>query len=307
MTKYALILTLAALVLVSGCVNTATTTTSGTGMEITGFSPSADTTVSDRTTSISMVVENQGESIVENGRWFALLIAPSDWDISKADAVQEYKKDLKPADPATGAPAGTYTFRWSPKAPILPKGQTRTDKLIGRLYYQYETITSGPVYVYPYGEQTVEKSTFTTSKGPIIITATVAPDPPVIENDGESFGVTLVFENVGDGVAFLPDSIFPTNYDIAADEFNFISVDAILPSGMTFEDSSCLNNIELVNKKATAYCDVKVNKKPSAKTAYTMKFTASYGYYTEKTAEVTVSGKTTSTSLPPGENTGTPN
>jgi hypothetical protein len=63
---------------------------------------------------------------------------------------------------------------------------------------------------------------------------------------------------------------------------------------MAFEnnDKSCLENIELVNNKATAYCDVVVEKKPSAKTAYTMKFTASYGYYTEKTAEVTTSGRT---------------
>ncbi|MEM5804622.1 MAG: hypothetical protein QXU82_02120 [Candidatus Aenigmatarchaeota archaeon] len=295
MNKWTLPLVVMA-VLVAGCVGQEPTTPAGgcvtntvDGLSITCFSTAASELRSQQASTLMLDVENKGESTVGASYGAALLIIPTDWTLDKP-AAQAYPKDLKNADPATGRPADIYQFRWRATAPVLPRGIPRTDTIIGRVYYDYTTKSNGVIPVYPYGEEVTDTASFTSSRGPVEISVSVSPNPPQIELAKEEFSLYIVLTNADTGQVYKNSTVTASNLNLADTQRNVVDLDITLPPGLEIKDKSCYRNIELIGGKATAICDVTVNK-PAAKQLYPVSITAYYGYMIEAQTTITVTGR----------------
>jgi len=298
---------LIAVMLIAGCVGSAGQTTEpqpaeGKGLVITDFSAVPSDLRSAMRTAITLTVENQGDQIAYKTRGLGLLLIPNEWnpDINNANwKIQGYGKDLSPADSVTGRPADTQMFKWNAVAPSLPRGQSFTYTITGRVYYDYTTTSRGIIPVYPYGEASPQTATFTSSNGPLQIEVQLAPNPPIVENDSDTFSMNIIITNVGGGNVYKSglvglDSLANSStfhYDISESDRNVVNLSWARPIGLHMFDESCLNGVELVGDKAVALCDVVVEKKPYAVQPYQISIYATYGYYTEKPISVTVSGK----------------
>lgn len=304
MRKTVILSMLIAVVALSGCIGgkVQQSDAAGYGLEITDFSSTLTEVFSGKMATIQMSVENKGEYTVNKNYGLALLITSSDWNLPAGSLpAKNYTKDLKPADEATGAPAGTSLFRWSLTAPTIAKGQERTDTLIGRLYYDYQTRSSGNVWIYPEVEATaardkgegLEASSFTSTKGPIALDVSVVPDPVIAASSGELFSLLIDIKNTGDGFAYRTKTVTSSDYSIDENELNKINLTITLPAGITIAPGSedCYKDAELIGGETSIVCDLSVTNAPSTKKIFPIKVIADYGYYTEESIGVKVVGK----------------
>jgi len=299
MKKIIALFAIFAIIAVSGCIggdDEIVIGPKGHGLEITNFSSNIYSLYSDQSTHITLVADNQGESIVDMDDGLALLIISSDWTVTPSNA-QSYKKDLSFEDPVRGTPAGSQYFTWTVKAPQLSPGQQRPDSITGRIYYDYQTTSTGTVWVYPETEAMSEREkgtilnvlTYKSKRGPIAISMSVVPDPVTVYSDGEMFTMTLQFTNVGGGTVYKDDVVDSTSYDISDANRNVIRVDLDI-AGLTV-DETCLDHVEFFGNKATVICDVTIASAPPTKQSYPITVTADYGYYVDKIIQVDVSGR----------------
>lgn len=300
-------------VAISGCTNQ-TNNVVGNGLEITSFGSDQTTVVGSRTVRISMDVENLGDLIVDQAASMAYLTGSnvvtgsSDetaWSSATENDVKGLGKSLKPADVAREIPADKKTITWSLTSPTLPRGQTRTDTFIGRVYYDYQTILRGTVWAYPEAEadaarskgEGLSSSSFTTTKGPLSISASVAPDPVLASDSDLTFTVYFTLSNVGKGTAFEKGSVSYDGTDLGID-YNQLNViefgkDDIVVTGasITSCDNDADQTVELVNGQATLACEMSLDSMPPTMKGYALTATVSYGYYQEQTTSIEVSGK----------------
>jgi len=295
MRKYMLPLVVM-VVLVAGClgqddpVNTEDCQTNTVnGLSIKCFSTAVSELRSGQASTILMEVENQGEAEINAAYGAALLIIPTDWTLDKS-STQSYPRNLKNADPATGRPADIYQFRWRATAPTLAKGQMRTDPILGRIYYDYTTKANGVIPIYPYGETTSDTASFTSSRGPIEISVSISPNPPQIELEKEEFSLYMQLTNAGSGQVYHNNTVTASKLNLSETQRNVVDLDITLPPGLEIKEKSCYRNVELIGGKATAICDITVNR-PSAKQLYPITITAYYGYLMESQTSITVTGR----------------
>jgi len=299
--------------LVSGCIGQGggTTTPVGEpiGVEITDFAVEPSSVFSGSTARVIMNIQNNGganmltdPALSTKPMGLILLIAASDWKFTSGLSNESWVKVLKRADPATGQTAGQDIFRWSMTAPALSKGQTRTDNIIGRIYYDYETVARGSVWIYPESERdsATAGATFSTTDGPLKMTIKVDPDPPVLKQT-ESFTLTINLENIGTGTVYKNGTAFYNNtedkfyYNIDENKKNLVTLEVNAP-GLSDDDKCSGSTEELLGSstqspKITMYCDMSLNSELNAKQNYPITVRAVYGYYTEKVGQVTISGK----------------
>ena len=247
-------------VMIAGCVGQAPTDTTGCstasvdGLSITCFSTALAELRSDQSTTFQIEVENQGEAVAAQANGAAHLIIPTDWELDKS-ATQDFPRDLKNADPATGRPADVYQFRWRGTAPELSRGQVRTDTVIGRVYYDYMTTSNGVIPVYPFGETIDQTASFTSSRGPVAISVAVSPNPPQIELDSEEFSLTIVLTNTGPGQVYQNGTVTYTDISLKDTERDVVNLEV---DGVNITDKGCLEDIELISGTATVICDVTI-------------------------------------------------
>ncbi|MDD5416383.1 MAG: hypothetical protein PHU12_00210 [Candidatus Aenigmarchaeota archaeon] len=292
------------IVAVSGCVGGKNVAgKSGYGLEILNFSSSADSLFSKQTSIITMQVENQGGAKVNSDNGLALLIIPTDWEITQpaGEYAQAYKKDINFEDTNKGTVAGIDYFKWTVKAPPLAQGQTSIYPIIGRIYYDYQTTLSGNIWIYPEAElysenqkgSKLEKSSYNTTRGPISISMSVAPDPVPIYSDGEIFPITITLKNVGGGTVYKNDVVTSSYYDLPESYRDRVTLGITTPSNLVINDPTCTEDIIFFGDTATIMCDVKVVSAPKTKQLSPISINVYYGYYTEKQISVTVNGKET--------------
>ncbi|MBU3896789.1 MAG: hypothetical protein KJ697_02545 [Nanoarchaeota archaeon] len=366
MNKFMPIFAIVMILAVSGCVGGGsgiTTDGSGNGLEITDFSSDLTDVYSGKTTRIMMTIENQGDVEVNMDKGLALLIGGYDWDIGTQTRVQELKKDLMAADPTREIPAGTSLFKWTLTAPDYPRGQSKTDQMIGRVYYDYETKAVGSVWAYPAGEaaaardakESLQTSTFQSTKGPVSLEVSVSPDPVEFETFNDYFTLYVKVSNVGGGKIYKPDIVtsscskfteatscinqgcypiydevegivtfnscsdcasipvancvapYTTSgcvagtactgtikaHDVAEDDLNkpTIIIDLSKSNGLVLQDSTCLNDIEVIGGITTVICDVTLSEIPTTKRSYPITVIADYGYYKDTELSLNVFGK----------------
>ncbi len=297
MKKILAIFAVMMIVAVSGCTGGDDTSsfTRGYGLEITNFTSSLGTIYSTQSTSISLRVENHGDTEALQANGLVLLQIPSDWDITQ-EKLQEFKKDI-PFGSSTREP-GSSLFRWSVKAPELEEGITRPDKIYGRVYYNYETKSNGNIIVYPESElladaeagRDIDMSSFEYSRGPISMSMSVTPDPVSVYSVPEIFSIEFVFTNVGGGVVYRKDVVTVDDYKIDESERNVLDMTVDI-TGLEIVDETCFDDIFFFGDIARTNCDVKIVDDPSTRQSHPIKVSATYGYYIEDTLDIDVIGR----------------
>jgi len=306
---------------ISGCVQPSQwpflqvtpTVLGGTGMVITDFIADPTEVYSNATGRVMMTVKNLGGALVDMDTSL-VMIAGSGIKETLADGLywtgsgtttsvyQHFTKDMKPEDTVRGTPADEKTFTWNLRSPAdIETGTTRTDVFIGRIYYDYTTTVTGNIWVYSQTEsdaaraagRELNRATFSSTSGPVALTLRSTPDPVVLATGENTFTMIMTISNVGGGALYETGSVTYTSgsedVTLTTDELNRVDVTITSP-GLTI--TGCSGSQELVGgKDLTLSCDVTVSTPPTAFASYQVKFVADYGYNTERTATVTVSGR----------------
>jgi hypothetical protein len=290
--------------LVAGCVQgPGTQATTGNGLEITSLTGDQTTVYSTKNLRVFMDVENQGDYQILSGNALAYLISSWNFD-SSTSAIQKISKDLNPADPVRGTPAGADRLIWTLTAPTLSAGQSRTDTMIGRAYYKYKTVVSGSFWAYSEAEETasrdrgetLEKLSSTSTVGPVEATVSIAPDPVVVGAGEETFTMSVVLKNTGGGTIFKNDAIDMSasspSVSLNEDQLNIVKISTSI-SGTSIEitGDECNKDQELIGNSITLICDVKVKQAPAAKLNYPFTVTLDYGYYKDQKLSVEARGR----------------
>lgn len=320
------IISLLAVVLIAGCVqgqipfiSTTTTMVAGAGLTITEFTADPSELYGGSTSRIQMEVQNLGGDSVPQAEALVMLVGSallldeltdgSDtyWTNPDEDDFVSFSKDMDPADPVREKEADVERLKWSLEAPSVDTGQIRNDIFIGRVYYDYSTKVSGTIWVYNQAEADAAKAagralnppTFSSTSGPVAVNLRLSPDPVVLTEEDKTLTLTIKLSSVGGGTLYEAGVIDydalnpgPGTVQILEDELNLVALDIASP-GMTLEDVTCETELqELVSgKDTTIFCDLTVNSLPTTFQGYPVTVTADYGYFTERTASVTVSGR----------------
>jgi len=325
MNKSILIATLA-IVLIAGCIQgniqipgitlSPTTFTGGNGLTITEFSIDNTEIYANRSAKITMTVANKGGASVATNKAVTVLQGSalksgfSGGDLywtnrsSTTSVFQATGKVMSPYDPVNDVPADEKTLYWYLTSPVgISAGTTRNDAFMGRIYYDYATTVNGNIWVYSESESAAAKSanralnqnSFTSTSGPIAIIVTVKPTNIVVSSSDNTFSMQIKVNDVGGGTVYLPNIITynASTPDLSLDadtQLNRVKVDLTVPLGWTGVADCNSASLELVKGSGLLNCDITVSV-PSTVDSSQIKVVATYGYWTEKSASVKVSGK----------------
>jgi hypothetical protein len=319
MNKTILLTTLAVL-LVAGCTGQGgvqlpfqqitTTQVGGAGLVISDFSVDPTSLYGNSNARVMMTVSNKGGFSVPDGSSLVYLtgsaISMDDttgvyWHNAAESIFKHFGKTLNPEDTVRGTPADEKTMTWSLTSPNVTRGQTRNDIFIGRVYYDYQTSVTGTVWVYSQSEsdaakasgRTLNKATLSSTAGPVAMIVKTSPDPVVLSTGENSFTVTIKLSNVGGGALYKAGAV---NYAagseaiaLTTDQLNKVDISASAP-GITL--TGCTGEQELVSgRDITVSCDATIATVPATFQGFPITVTATYGYNTERTATVAVSGR----------------
>jgi len=224
------------------------------------------------------------------------------WRNSAESIYKHFGKTMTPADPVRDIPASTKSFSWSLTSPTLAAGQSQNYIFIGRVYYDYQTNVGGIVWVYSQAEsdaaraanRALNKATFSGTSGPVALTVKASPDPVILSPGETTFTMTIKVSNVGGGTLYRSGGVVyasgSESTTLTTDELNRVSISITAP-GFTVP-ATCTGEQELVGgKDLTLTCDMTVNTPPTTFEGFPITVTATYGYFSERTTSVTVTGR----------------
>ncbi|MFH1229736.1 MAG: hypothetical protein V1678_04920 [Candidatus Aenigmatarchaeota archaeon] len=313
--KYKIIAALIAIVIVSGCsgmpdlpnipgvnLGSKTSITSGRALEITSFTAEPSSIFSGANVRVSMEVENQGDASVPDSQSLVYLTG-SNFDDWSGTHFYHFNKMMKSADAVRGMPAETKKFTWSLTAPSIEAGQKRKDTFIGRVYQDYKSTANGNIWIYSEFEANAAKASgkqlytpsFTYSKGPVCLGLSFSPEPIVLYDSEKTFMMYIKVNNLASGTIYYPGSvkyqIGSENIEVDPMQMNWVTVSVEPSSGLGV--NGCEGDRELTLGEATMACEVTVNRAPETLESYALEVIVDYGYFTERTASVTVEGRQT--------------
>lgn len=288
----------------------------GKGLEITSFTAEPATLYNGSTVKVIMEVENQGGSTAPAGSSFAYLtgtnmkIIGSDdryWHRLSTDTTTDecgdITVDMKPADIVKGTTGNKKTFKWSLRAPNVDSGTTSPNSFIGRVYTNYKTSVNGNVWVYTEAEsdaskasnRAINKATFTSTSGPVALEVSATPDPVIITDSDKTLSLRIKISNLQSGTIYKSNKITscpPTS--LATDDLNKVDMTVTAPDFDMSIDCQGTQVEELVSGNPTdVICDltIKSGLEPATFGSFPITVKVEYGYYTERTASVTVQGR----------------
>lgn len=315
--------TILAIVLVSGCTLPfelpfglgapgPTPGIAGLGLEMTSFTAEPSTIFSRSTVRIIVETENKGGTSVPDSESLIYLTGSNldltdtsglSWHNSEETQYKHFGKEMRAADVVRGIPADVKRFTWTLTAPNLTAGQTRTDTFYGRVYHDYKTSANGNVWVYTETEaeaartagRALNKASFTYTTGPVGVVVTVTPDPVILYTGENTFTLYINVKNLATGTIYKKGGVTYTSgsedISLASDELNKVDVSITAPSGLDIK-TGCTGEQELVaGRETTLVCDVEVKESIGTFKSFAISVTTNYGYFTEKTASVTVQGR----------------
>jgi hypothetical protein len=321
MKKTILLATLAVL-LVAGCTNVqipsilqTNTVIGGTGMVITDFSADQSEVFGSQTDRIMLTVSNKGgHSVPESDSLVYLtgsaLNLSGDSNIywtgaSTESLIKPIGKEMKPADLVRDTPADEKTITWSVVAPNVSRGEQTPYLFIGRVYSDYQTKITGNVWVYSETEadtaktagRELNKATWSATSGPVAINARLTQDPVVLFGTEKTMTLVIKVSNSGSGVIYQNGLLNYATTDPNALALTSAQINRVTISGNVAGNilpAECTNSgqpVEMVGgKDLTLTCDVTITP-PATFQGYPISITADYGYYSERSASVTVSGR----------------
>ena len=316
MKKEILLATLATL-FIAGCTQQITnifpqqiTFLGGTGLVMTDFSSDQTAVYGGQTNRIMMTVTNKGGHSVPDAESLVYLtgsaLEPAGDDTifwTTGDTlIRKFNTEMKPADIVGDVPATEKMITWSLVAPNISKGEQNNYLFIGRVYYDYQTKVTGNIWVYSQAEwdaakaagTTLNKATWSASSGPVAINAYVTQDPVVLYDTEDSFTLIVKVGNGGGGVLYSDDTIDystadPDDLALTTDQINRVDIGVNLAG--TDLTNECTGTQELIGgKDITLSCDIVITP-PATFQSFPITITADYGYFTERTASVVVTGR----------------
>ena len=319
--KFEILISILATVLIAGCtipdigipgIGTTTTIGGGRGLEITSFVAEPTPVYSGSKVRVTMEVENQGGTTIPKDKALVQLMG-SNMDLGSDDdrywrsetdnEFKNFSREMRTADVVKGTQADTTRHTWTLTAPNITAGQTRTDTFYGRTYCDYSTAVNGNAWIYTEGEadaakasgRSINKASFTTTKGPVGLNVKVSPDPVIYYDIGESFSLYITVSNLATGTIYNASKTYSiSGFTIAAEEYNLVNINVDYPTDKLTPTNfgECTGSQELpAGKSTTLVCDFTVSEAPTNFESYPITVIASYGYYTERTATVVVQGK----------------
>lgn len=323
--KFKILISLLAVIAVAGCTipsipgitGGGPLIGTGNGLEITSFTAQPDTLYSSSNVRIIMEIENKGETTVPADKSIAYLTgsniefssSPSSTMVWHDTSQYQTLKEMKSQDVVRGITGTTDRVTWTLTAPSIPRGQTRADTFIGRVYCDYKTTAQGSVWVYTESEaeasrtagRSLERSSFTTTKGPVGLSVSVQPDPVILYAGEKTFSISIKITNLATGTIYKPGNITyntgSTGKALVSDALNKVRLNITMQSdklSITTTECQGTNEQELVaGRPTTIICDFDITEDLSTLTfkSYPISVSIDYGYFTERTATVTVQGK----------------
>jgi len=321
--KGKILASLLAIALISGCAGISipgvpgltpgTPVGGGKGLEITSFTAEPSALYSNATVRIVMEVENQGGTTVTNTSTFAYLTgsninlgSSSDmyWRGKEAADQEECKnppRNMLPADVVKGTSGTKVVFKWNLEAPSISAGQTRSDSFIGRVYTDYETGVNGNIWAYKETEadaarasgRALNKASFTSTSGPVAVEVSVTPDPIIVYGSDRSFSLNIKISNLATGTIYKPNKVTScSGIALTTDDLNKVSVSITAPDFSGISTSGCTGEQELVaGRPTTLVCDLTITNDFTTFKSFPININVEYGYFTERTAGVTVQGR----------------
>jgi len=304
--KTKLLITVLSIFLISGCVDLGigqVPGVGGNGMEITSFTAEPASVFSGASVRVVMEVENSGGTTVPSGYALIYLTGASFTEWAGSAAIYDsIDKEMRSEDVIRGVPASTYRFSDTVTAPTLDAGQTNNYIFIGRLYSPYRTSANGNIWVYSETEAEAARAagrqlyapSFTYTKGPVGLSISVSPSPVVLYEGENRFSVYIKVSNLASGTIYSPSaSVSVGDVGLTMDDINRVDVDVIPGSGLTLVDSEGCEGAgqELVaGRDLTLICELRVGDVDTFQ-SFPFEVDVTYGYYTERTASVTVQGR----------------
>lgn len=315
--KTKLLLSVLSIVLVAGCVGidlgdlggVTSAVGGGNGLEMTSFTAEPSPLFSGSSLRLIMEVENRGGTTVNNSEAMIYLTGSNfaNWNCDQSTSTASYLfdslgRDMKAEDIVRGIPADIVRKTWTCNAPTVAAGQTRQDTFIGRVYHEYSTSANGNVWVYTENEADAARTagrqlytpSFTYTKGPVGLQVSVTPNPIIVYGSDKTFTLYVKISNLASGTIYYPKSVTYTgtrDVNLTREEINNVSVTIGNVSGLNV-GSGCTGPQELVaGRETTLVCTVNVTGNVDTFVSYNLPVTVEYGYYTERTATVTVQGK----------------
>jgi hypothetical protein len=280
-------------------------------MVISDFTPDQAEVFGGQTDRIMMTVSNKGGHSVPDTDSLVYLTGSAVslsgdsslyWTGSTETLIKKFGKEMKPADSIRDTPADEKTLSWSLQAPNVSRGEQQTYLFIGRAYYDYQTKVSGNAWVYSETEadaaraagRTLNAATWSATSGPVAVTAKLTQDPVVLYGSENKITLVIKVSNAGSGVLYKKDSIDysttnPDDLALTQDEINRVTIGGNVAGASL--PAECTGDQELVGgKDLTLTCDVTITT-PATFVGVPIVITADYGYFSERTASVTVSGR----------------
>ena len=321
--KAKILITLLAVAAIAGCtipgipgITPGPITGGGQGLEINSFTAEPNTVYNGTTVRVLMEVENKGGTTVPNTHSSFAYLTGSNIKVDSGDDRYWHRlstdtnttecfyfdKEMKSADVVKEIPGDKKTFKWSLRAPNIDKGQTRPYSFMGRVYTDYQTSVNGNIWVYTEAEsdaarasgRALNKATFTSTSGPVAVEVTVSPDPVVIYGSDKTFSLQAKISNLQTGTIYTPGTLIgcpPTT--ISANDLNKVTFEIDAPDFISTDCSGTTQQELVSGKPTTVFCELTVKdaSTPTTFSSLPVAIKVKYGYYTEKTATVTVQGK----------------
>jgi len=258
-------------------------------MTILIFEPSFPTVYSGESVDFMLNIQNQGTVDATDVK--SRVIGLDTWD-NEGGTCEEWER-ISPAVPDIGAPGETKNCRWTYAAPDVPQGLSTKYSPTIRLYYGYRTSFVKSVFFASSKElrtmmdrgQALPTQTTSQTTGPIQID--IKTEAPVrFWESSVEFPLAITVSNVGGGV------VCPSQSDCESGQnTNMLSLD--IESGNDISITDCETDIELWQGKTnTLVCQATFSGLSDVDTAQrTISIDADYGYYTDKTTQVTVASR----------------
>jgi len=319
--KFKILISLLAVIAVAGCtipgipgITPGTLIGGGQGLEIISFTVEPDTVYNGSTVKVSMDVQNLGGTTAFNDTSFAYLanidVTSSDnnvWHRIDSDTTTteciRFGRDMKPADAVKGTSGDEKTIKWALRAPDVTSGQSVSSSFMGRVYTDYETAVNGNIWIYSETEydaakssnRALNKATFTPTSGPVAVVVSVSPDPFIVYGSDNQLTLNIKISNNGAGSIYKPGKSSVCPPTVSSDDLNEVSVTIRAPNfGISSDcqtgETNTTTQSLMSGKPTTVTCTLSA---PTVTTlqSYPINVKVDYGYYTEKTATVTVQGK----------------
>ena len=303
--KSLFLLSIVSILLVAGCtnvdlgLNNGNSLSSGQGLEMTSFTVEPSTVYSGTKVRLNMEVQNMGGTSVNYTNDLVYLTG-TNFDKWQGTAYNSFgTTEMKTQDVVRDVPANVKKFSWSLTAPAVNAGQLETDTFIARVYTEYQTNANANVWVYSEGEADAARTagrslytpTFTYTNGPVGLSVSVSPNPAVIYSGDNSFTMNIKISNQAQGTIYYPGSVnYANSVTIDSTKLNMVKLSTVASDTGVTVGTECNGDQELIEgKDTTVVCTITVPA--TTFKSYGFSITAKYGYFTEKTATVTVQGK----------------